>query len=142
MRSSAFAEPVSRLCHLRHSTGCRLARHGVAIAIVVASLGPASAPAIEMFTFFGDGSRVPLPSLETPIEAYPGIPLRSDRLRARRRALRAGPDSEVRVGPPGGMSIRMMPPLSVPPDPDAVLAPPAAEPVPRPAPVRRRFWRR
>ena len=39
-----------------------------------------------MFTFFGDGSRVGLPSLEVPIEAYPGIPLRSDRLRARRRA--------------------------------------------------------
>ena len=42
-----------------------------------------------MFTFYGDGSRVGLPSLEVPIEAYPGIPLRSDRLRARRRARRS-----------------------------------------------------
>jgi hypothetical protein len=48
------------------------------------------APAIEMFTFFGDGSRIGLPSLEVPIEAYPGIPLRSDRIRARRRAQRRG----------------------------------------------------
>jgi hypothetical protein len=42
------------------------------------------AHAIEMFTYFGDGSRIGLPSLEVPIEAYPGIPLRSDRIRARR----------------------------------------------------------
>jgi hypothetical protein len=38
-----------------------------------------------MFTYFGDGSRIGLPSLEVPIEAYPGIPLRSDRIRARNR---------------------------------------------------------
>jgi hypothetical protein len=38
---------------------------------------------IEMFTFFGDGSRIGLPSLEVPVEAYPGIPLRSDRIRMR-----------------------------------------------------------
>ena len=44
--------------------------------------------AIEMFTFFGDGSRIGLPSLEVPVEAYPGIPLRSDRIRARRRGMR------------------------------------------------------
>lgn len=42
------------------------------------------AVAVEMFTYFGDGSHIGLPSLEVPIEAYPGIPLRSDRLRARR----------------------------------------------------------
>lgn len=45
--------------------------------------GVRSAEAIEMFTFFGDGSRIGLPSLEVPIEAYPGIPLRSDRIRMR-----------------------------------------------------------
>ena len=38
-----------------------------AVITVAMSLRPANA--IEMFTFFGDGSRVPLPSLETPIEA-------------------------------------------------------------------------
>jgi hypothetical protein len=67
-----------------------------------------SAHAIEMFTFYGDGSRVGLPSLEVPIEAYPGIPLRSDRLRARRRAQR-NPGEAVRVGPPGSITIRAMP---------------------------------
>lgn len=67
-----------------------------------------STPAIEMFTFYGDGSRIGLPSLEVPIEAYPGIPLRSDRLRARRRAQR-NPGTNVRVGPPGGVTIRAMP---------------------------------
>ena len=67
-----------------------------------------SADAIEMFTFYGDGSRVGLPSLEVPIEAYPGIPLRSDRIRARRRAQR-NPGEAVRVGPPGGVTIRAMP---------------------------------
>lgn len=67
-----------------------------------------AAHAIEMFTFYGDGSRVGLPSLEVPIEAYPGIPLRSDRLRARRRAQR-NPGTPVRVGPPGGVTIRAMP---------------------------------
>ena len=67
-----------------------------------------SAHAIEMFTFYGDGSRIGLPSLEVPIEAYPGIPLRSDRLRARRRAQR-NPGTPVRVGPPGGITIRAMP---------------------------------
>ena len=70
---------------------------------------------IEMFTYFGDGSRIGLPNLEVPIEAYPGIPLRSDRLRARRRAVQAGPGSAVRLGPagvptkPGGIIIRAMP---------------------------------
>lgn len=67
-----------------------------------------SAHAIEMFTFYGDGSRVGLPSLEVPIEAYPGIPLRSDRIRARRRAQR-NPGTPVQVGPPGGITIRAMP---------------------------------
>lgn len=72
------------------------------------ALAGQSAHAIEMFTFYGDGSRVGLPSLEVPIEAYPGIPLRSDRIRARRRAQR-NPGTPVRVGPPGGITIRAMP---------------------------------
>jgi tripartite-type tricarboxylate transporter receptor subunit TctC len=58
---------------------------------------PQAASGIEMFTYFGDGSRIGLPSLEVPVEAYPGIPLRSDRLRARRRAMQAGPGSAVHV---------------------------------------------
>lgn len=66
------------------------------------------AHAIEMFTFYGDGSRVGLPSLEVPIEAYPGIPLRSDRIRAKRRAMQ-NRGQPVRVGPPGGITIRSMP---------------------------------
>jgi hypothetical protein len=77
---------------------------------------------IEMFTYFGDGSRIGLPSLEVPVEAYPGIPLRSDRLRARRRARQGGPGATVRQGPqglptrPGGIVIRSMPrqPLATP----------------------------
>jgi len=55
------------------------------LAITPASLREAGA--IEMFTFYGDGSRIGLPSLEVPIEAYRGIPLRSDRIRARNRAM-------------------------------------------------------
>jgi hypothetical protein len=83
--------------------------------IALATWLPAAASGIEMFTYFGDGSRIGLPSLEVPIEAYPGIPLRSDRLRARRRAILAGPDAAVRQGPPGlptqpgGITIRAMP---------------------------------
>jgi len=74
---------------------------------------PSAAPGIEMFTYYGDGSRIGLPNLEVPVEAYPGIPLRSDRLRARRRAQQTG--SAVRLGPtglptrPGGIVIRPMP---------------------------------
>lgn len=79
---------------------------------LLSTLVMAPAGAIEMFTYFGDGSRIGLPSLEVPIEAYPGIPLRSDRLRARRRAMRMGPAAAVPVGPPGysrGITIRSMP---------------------------------
>jgi hypothetical protein len=65
--------------------------------------------AIEMFTYFGDGSRIGLPSLEVPVEAYPGIPLRSDRLRARRRAMRMGPAAAVPPGYSRGITIRSMP---------------------------------
>ena len=80
-----------------------------------AAVMPPAASGIEMFTYFGDGSRIGLPNLEVPVEAYPGIPLRSDRLRARRKAMQAGPGSAVRLGPtgvptkPGGIIIRAMP---------------------------------
>jgi hypothetical protein len=82
---------------------------------ISAAFLPDSAAGIEMFTYFGDGSRIGLPNLEVPVEAYPGIPLRSDRLRARRRAMQAGPGAAVRLGPPGvptkpgGIIIRAMP---------------------------------
>jgi hypothetical protein len=95
--------------------------------LVVLAAAATEARAIEMFTYFGDGSRIGLPSLEVPIEAYPGIPLRSDRLRARRRAMRAGPGTAVRVGPGtpvGGITIRAMPTGPA----------PAAEPIPAPRP--------
>ena len=82
-------------------------------ALFVAAAAPAC-PAIEMFTYFGDGSRIGLPSLEVPIEAYPGIPLRSDRIRARRRAMRGRPAAQPPMaaqpkGMPSGMTIRIMP---------------------------------
>jgi len=86
---------------------------------------PSAAPGIEMFTYFGDGSRVGLPSLEVPIEAYPGIPLRSDRLRARRRASQMGSGGSVRLGPtglptrPGGITIRALPQQPMQPMPPA-----------------------
>ena len=85
------------------------ARRGSFLAAVAGvALAAAPAPAIEMFTFFGDGSRIGLPSLEVPIEAYPGIPLRSDRIRARNRALaaRRGVPQGVRQPVPEGRSIQ------------------------------------
>lgn len=84
------------------------------------------ARAIEMFTNFGDGSRIGLPSLEVPVQAYPGIPLRSDRIRARARAqqLRRAAASQPGVAPAGdglpgipggGITVRpMVPPAHVP----------------------------
>ncbi len=100
---------------------------------------------IEMFTYFGDGSRIGLPNLEVPIDAYPGIPLRSDRIRARRRAMQTG--SAVRVGPGtpvGSVTIRPMPARSMPTRsmpttsmPETVEQPVAetvAEPIPTPRP--------
>ncbi|MBM4012050.1 MAG: hypothetical protein FJ286_11845 [Planctomycetes bacterium] len=100
-----------------------------ASAALILLVAAAEAPAIEMFTYFGDGSRIGLPSLEVPIEAYPGIPLRSDRIRARRRAQRMGPGAAVRVGPGtpvGGVTIRAMP---------TTRMPAVAEPVPAPKPI-------
>jgi len=58
------------------------------------------ARAIEMFTYFGDGSRIGLPSLEVPVQAYPGIPLRSDRIRARSRAQQARRAAEAAAREP------------------------------------------
>jgi hypothetical protein len=127
----AASRPAARQASRR---GFRLA----AAALLAVTLAPAC-PAIEMFTFFGDGSRIGLPSLEVPIEAYPGIPLRSDRIRARRRAMRMGPNSAVQVGPGtpigGGITIRAMPTDRMPPlveptpesGPEPIVAP---EPVP------------
>jgi len=84
--------------------------------------GPAgSASAIEMFTYFGDGSRIGLPSLEVPIEAYRGIPLRSDRIRA--RAMQAGRRQ------PGGITIRRDPTLQAMPQPTPRQVP---QPMPEP----------
>jgi hypothetical protein len=100
-------------------------------ALLIAFAPGMDARAIEMFTYFGDGSRIGLPSLEVPIEAYPGIPLRSDRIRARRRAMRMGPGAAVRVGPGtpvGGVTIRAMPTGQMPPVAESV-------PAPRPSPA-------
>jgi len=83
-----------------------------AVAAALANAAPVC-QGIEMFTYFGDGSRIGLPSLEVPIEAYRGIPLRSDRLRARRAAQRK-PGSTVQMGTPGmpgSMTVRTMPQL-------------------------------
>jgi hypothetical protein len=103
---------------IRHSRST--ARTVTLAALLVAVAAPAC-PAIEMFTYFGDGSRIGLPSLEVPIEAYPGIPLRSDRVRARRRAIRGRPAAQPPMavqpkGMPSGMTIRVMP-EPVPPAP-------------------------
>lgn len=126
----------------------------VASALIAIAVAAGQAAAIEMFTYFGDGSRIGLPSLEVPIEAYPGIPLRSDRLRARRRALRMGPAAAAQVGTPGsarGITIRSMPatqpapagsPRQVPPvvvaeEPEAAVRPtpaPPSEPLVAPEP--------
>jgi len=83
---------------------------------IIVSLGLVlPARAIEMFTNFGDGSRIGLPSLEVPVQAYPGIPLRSDRIRARNRAQQARRAAEVTprtgaeqagVSPTGGATSR------------------------------------
>lgn len=108
------------------------------VLVVACGFAPSSAGGIEMFTYFGDGSRIGLPSLEVPVEAYPGIPLRSDRLRARRRAAQMGPGGTVRLGPPGlptrpgGMMIRAMPPTQAMPRPSAPM--PEAVPLPESVP--------
>jgi hypothetical protein len=90
--------------------------------------------AIEMFTYFYDGSRIGLPNLEVPVEAYPGIPLRSDRIRARRRAMRGEPTPVGQPRQSGGMTIRVMPALPAPaPLVPAAPADATAKPARRPA---------
>jgi len=113
------------------------ARRLATLAVATVTLAATDCPAIEMFTFFGDGSRIGLPSLEVPIEAYPGIPLRSDRLRARRRAMRMGPGAAVRIGPPGyarGITIRAMPPAGQPATVSPQQTVPPQEPTAAPEP--------
>ncbi len=88
----------------------------------------AECPAIEMFTYFGDGSRIGLPSLEVPVEAYPGIPLRSDRIRARRRGRRpAATVPDARTTMPGTVTLR-----AVPAEPTARAATPEIPVAPEP----------
>ena len=91
------------------------------------------AMAVEMFTYFGDGGRVGLPSLEVPIEAYPGIPLRSDRLRAR-RAGKQTPRGTVGRFQGRGITIRV--PVQQPtPAEDVSSQPPMPGPVPTSEPT-------
>jgi len=61
-----------------------------------------------MWTFFGDGGRIGLPNLEVPIEAYPGIPLRSDRIRMQNRSTHVRRSMPSQAAPPGGITIRPM----------------------------------
>lgn len=107
---------MRRLVSARRTVRSRLV--GIVLTAVAFGSGPAPmARAIEMFTYFGDGSRIGLPSLEVPIEAYPGIPLRSDRIRARNRAMmmRRGMPTPPAAGQAGtlqparGITIRTMP---------------------------------
>ena len=100
------------------------------IVVLVAFLLAAECPAIEMWTFYGDGSRIGLPSLEVPVEAYPGIPLRSDRIRMRRRTTR--PTAAVggnKAAAPATVTLRVVPAdgnaVPVAPEPED-LAPPAS----------------
>jgi len=126
-------EPVVPLPHrslYRSNRWASIRRAGLtAVTAAVAAAAPIC-QGIEMFTYYGDGSRIGLPSLEVPIEAYRGIPLRSDRLRARRAAQR-NPGTSVQAGTPGmprepasrmtgGMTVRTMPQLSAPAGPTAV----------------------
>ncbi len=127
--SSAIAPP--RGAASKHGLA-RLAAALMAVWLVTAG---SHAGAIEMFTYFGDGSRIGLPNLEVPIEAYPGIPLRSDRLRARRRAMQGGPGTAVRIGPPGyarGITIRAMPTAEGTPTGRRTVRPGAAPLAPEP----------
>ena len=118
----------------RSASAHRLANAGFHAALATLLLAGLASEclAIEMFTFFGDGSRIGLPSLEVPVEAYPGIPLRSDRLRARRAARRqATPEATAMPGQPAlprGITIREMP----------ATQPPMPRPVPRMQPTSRK----
>ena len=145
MRQHMRRSPSNVFLGLPHRTTGYGLQWLVVMAIVAVAMTscPRPAKAIEMFTFFGDGSRVPLPSLETPIEAYPGIPLRSDRLRAQRRAAYQAP-AGVPVGN-GRITIRSMPVDTTDPAYDDSLRPaPAPERIQTPPPSRTRRvrWRK
>ena len=126
-------EPQSGIPHMRRFFQA-VVRHTTCRALIFALVAMTLATlqtelrAIEMFTYFGDGSRIGLPSLEVPIEAYPGIPLRSDRIRARNRALqmrRSGGQlqpGQIQAAP--GVTIRSMPVL----EQERLVAPLAPEP--------------
>lgn len=112
----------------------------LAVAVVVVALGHQAA-AIEMFTNFGDGSRIGLPSLEVPIEAYPGIPLRSDRIRAR-RGLRTPLSRSQPTRPPtppvrGSTTGAASRPSPAPPSPRGSVPSPVADPEPLLTPASR-----
>ena len=131
--------------HTHRVTACGLNGLIMTVVAVAFIMCPRPANAIEMFTFFGDGSRVPLPSLETPIEAYPGIPLRSDRLRAQRRTVyRVPAQTGVPVGN-GRITIRAVPSTGTAPEYNDTIRPdPAPERIQTPPPSRNRRvrWRR
>jgi hypothetical protein len=123
---------MPRLVPARNRRSATL-RVTLGLGLLAAVVTPAAA--IEMFTFFGDGSRIGLPSLEVPIEAYPGIPLRSDRIRARRATRRqVVPAPAAQPGLPRGITIRTMPPA---PQPQAAPRPRSmpAQSAPPPAPA-------
>jgi len=145
MRRSTSLQDISSCISGTHVSTPLRALTILVIAVIAAILCPRPANAIEMFTFFGDGSRVPLPSLETPIEAYPGIPLRSDRLRARRQAAyQTPPQTGMPIGN-GRITIRTMPTTGTPPTFDSgVRSAPAPEAIqpPPPTQTRRIRWRR
>ena len=102
-------------------------RNTLALAFAAATLAAGECRAIEMWTFYGDGSRIGLPSLEVPVEAYPGIPLRSDRIRARRRGMRqSNAAARTRTDVPGGVTLRAVPASA--PRPAGAPVPVAPEP--------------
>ncbi len=105
-------------------------RNGVLAAVVCMSAVGTPASAVEMFTYFGDGSYIGLPSLEVPIEAYPGIPLRSDRLRAQRHG-RPAPRGTVGRFHGRGITIRV--PVQQPTP--APRHPPMPKPIPQEDPA-------
>jgi len=108
MRQQVGSASVSR----GNKTRCTV-KHRLATALtILVGLAALPCPAVEMFTFFGDGSRIGLPSLEVPVEAYPGIPLRSDRLRARRMGRR--PAAGGPASTPSGAMVRVIPETVVP----------------------------
>ncbi|MGA0039062.1 MAG: hypothetical protein ACO3NZ_04380 [Pirellulales bacterium] len=113
-------------------------RHALVTSVMAAVcliMAAGQTSAVEMFTYFGDGSRIGLPSLEVPIEAYPGIPLRSDRLRAR-RAGKPEPRGTVGQFRGRGITIRVPAQQAIPMDapmPEPVLDPTPAEVEPVPA---------